>query len=97
MFGFPCPKLPEALIDKVKDAVGVYDCGCSIAAEFDALNASVEGAVSGEQKDQKQIRGDLLREFQQLLEEHDKTKDYCGLKRQHTKAGHAVWTIEQAA
>ena len=95
MFGFPCPKIPAKLIDKVKSAVSVGDGGSSIAAEFDALNASVSQAsrTSAANQAQKKVRGDLLREFQELLEDHDTTHNFCGLTRKHTKEGHCVWTL----
>merc|ERR1711865_60330 len=98
MFGFPCPKIPCALTDKVRGAVGVCDGGSSISKEFDALNSSVavasRRAQAADSGAEKNVRGDLLREFKQLLAKYDTTNDFCGLELHHTDKGRALWTLK---
>ena len=95
MFGFPCPTIPESLVAKVQDAVSAANDSSNIAEEFDKLNTCVSEAAGCSGGGHSSIRGDLLREFEMLLKKHDPTSAFCGLKRQHTPAGHALWAKEE--
>ncbi|GMH48324.1 hypothetical protein TrVE_jg9366 [Triparma verrucosa] len=96
LFGFPVPTVPEALTGAVESAVKVSEGGSNLAGDFDKLNACVEDTVEGEGEEaKKSIRGALLREFGQLLEQYDTKKDYCGLRRRASPDGHALWTAHE--
>ena len=88
LFGYPCPKVPEAWRAGAQNSVEVLKQESSVEA-FGAVHEEVLGG--GEET--KTTRGAALRELKTFFAERDKQGSYAGLRRIGDDDGTAVWTL----
>ena len=88
LFGYPCPKVPEAWREGAQNSVEVLKQESSVEA-FGAVHEKVQDG--GEETET--VRGAALRELEAFFKEKDSDKDYAGLRRIGDEDGTAVWTL----
>lgn len=89
-FGFPTPVIPEDLMDKANDAVGLLDKSSSVA-EYSMLQDAVFGSEKGREK-KNTVRGGPLRELENFYTKYDEKNTFSGLYRVVTPEGICCWT-----
>ena len=88
LFGFPCPKVPEAWRAGAQDSVEILKQESSV----EAFGAVHEKVMDGGEETET-VRGAALRELEAFFKEKDSDKDYAGLRRIGDDDGTAVWTL----
>ena len=88
LFGFPCPKVPEAWRAGAQDSVEILKQESSV----EAFGAVHEKVMDGGEETET-VRGAALRELEAFFKEKDSDKDYAGLRRIGDEDGTAVWTL----
>ena len=88
LFGFPCPKVPEAWRAGAQDSVEILKQESSV----EAFGAVHEKVMDGGEETET-VRGAALRELEAFFKENDSDKDYAGLRRIGDEDGTAVWTL----
>ncbi len=92
MFGIPVPSLSKAALDKMRAFAKKMEKS-NTAEQFDCMQASICDP-SNKSADTKKMRGNALTQFDAFLKEHDKDKNYAGLRRVMTECGAVLWTKE---
>ena len=89
LFGYPCPKVPEAWREGAQNSVDVLKQESSVEA-FGAVHEKVQDG--GEETET--VRGAALRELVAFFAEKDRDGEYAGLRRIGDPSdGTAVWTL----
>ena len=88
LFGYPCPKVPEAWCEGVQNSVEVLKQESSVEA-FGAVHGKVQDG--GEETET--TRGAALRELKAFFAEKYRDGEYAGLRRIGDEDGTAVWTL----
>ena len=88
LFGYPCPKVPEAWREGAQNSVEVLKQESSVEA-FGAVHEKVQDG--GEETET--VRGAALRELEAFYAKYDPDREYAGLRRIGDEDGTAVWTL----
>ena len=89
LFGYPCPKVPEAWREGAQNSVEVLKQESSVEA-FGAVHEKVQDG--GEETET--VRGAALRELEAFYAKYDPDREYAGLRRIGDPSdGTAVWTL----
>ena len=89
LFGYPCPKVPEAWREGAQNSVDVLKQESSVEA-FGAVHEKVQDG--GEETET--VRGAALRELEAFYAKYDPDREYAGLRRIGDPSdGTAVWTL----
>ena len=88
LFGFPCPKVPEAWRAGAQDSVEILKQESSV----EAFGAVHEKAMDGGEETET-VRGAGLRELEAFYAKYDPDREYAGLRRIGDEDGTAVWTL----
>jgi DNA-binding transcriptional MerR regulator len=88
LFGYPCPKVPEAWREGAQNSVEVLKQESSVEA-FGAVHEKVQD--DGEEAET--VRGAALRELEAFYANYDPDREYAGLRRIGDEDGTAVWTL----
>ena len=89
LFGYPCPKVPEAWRAGAQDSVEILKQESSVE-QFAAVHEKVQ---EGDEATET-TRGGALRDLEAFFAEYDKERNYAGLRRIGDPSdGTAVWTL----
>ena len=88
LFGYPCPKVPEAWRAGAQDSVEILKQESSVE-RFAAVHEKVQEGDGATET----TRGGALRDLEDFINTYDKKRDYAGLRRiGDPNDGTAVWT-----